>query len=193
MLLASLERKPLRHKVLDFDIENRPLSYLGADFTTSEPTAIGWGWCHEDTVSVRLLTTDPRSLYHMLVDFVEMWDEADMVTGHYILRHDIPILNGSLIEHNLPPLKSKLVEDTKVHLQGFKGLSKSQENLSDMFGVDAPKVQMNTPKWREANRLTQAGLDLTEQRVVGDVIQHRKLRQVLRNAGLLSPPVLYCP
>jgi hypothetical protein len=29
---------------LDFDIENRPLTYLGSDFTTAEVTAIAWAW-----------------------------------------------------------------------------------------------------------------------------------------------------
>jgi hypothetical protein len=31
-------------RVLDFDIENRPLTYLGSDFTTAEVTAIAWAW-----------------------------------------------------------------------------------------------------------------------------------------------------
>ena len=34
----GVSARPLR--VLDFDIENRPLSYLGSDFTTAEVTAI---------------------------------------------------------------------------------------------------------------------------------------------------------
>jgi hypothetical protein len=62
-----------------------------------------------------------------------------------------------------------------------------------MMGLSAPKVQMNTPKWREANRLTPAGLKLTEQRVTGDVLQHMALRDALVDRGLLSEPKVWRP
>jgi hypothetical protein len=46
--------RPLR--VLDFDIENRPLTYLGSDFTTAEVTAIAWAWTDQpEAVTVYLL------------------------------------------------------------------------------------------------------------------------------------------
>ena len=67
------------------------------------------------------------SMLDMLVGFRKMYDEADMVTGHYILRHDLPILNSAYIENGLPPLDAKLVQDTKVHLLNWKDLPKTQE------------------------------------------------------------------
>lgn len=175
-------------RVLDFDTENRPLSYLGSDFTTSDVTAIAAGFTPDD-VKVWTLTKDDRSRFRMLKGFAEMFAKADIVTGHYILHHDLPILNGAMIEAGLPPLPPKLAHDTKVHLIGFKGISKSQENLAETFGLDAPKVQMNTPKWREANRLSKDGVELSVERVRGDVIQHIELRNALLERGLLKPPV----
>jgi hypothetical protein len=77
-------------------------------------------------------------------------------------------------------------EDTKNDLIGFKGISKSQENLAAMFGLEAEKIQMNQVKWRDANRLTRSGLTLTEKRVVGDIYQHEQLRLALRERGLLK-------
>src|SRR5688572_19943992 len=73
--------RPMR--VLDFDIENRPLSYLGSDFTTAEVTAIAWAWCDrpEDVTCVLLGEMDPIA---MLQQFVAAYTQADMVTGHYI-------------------------------------------------------------------------------------------------------------
>lgn len=177
-------------RILDFDIENRPLSYLGMDYTTAEITAIGWGWITPDVLDgpFSVTLTKKNTTYSLLRTFVRQWEQADVVTGHYILGHDIPIINGALTEVGLPVLSDKLVQDTKVHLVKLKGISKSQENLAGMLGLDAPKVQMDTTKWREANRLTPEGIALTRERVEGDIVQHVELRDRLIAEGLLKPP-----
>jgi len=177
-------------RVLDFDIENRPLSYLGSDFTTAEVTAIAWAWCDApQDVTVYLL--GEHDLADILTKFVEAYTAADMVTGHYIIGHDLPMVNGALMECGMPPLHDRLVQDTKVHLITAKGISKSQESLGAMFRLDAPKVQMNQSKWRAANRLTPAGLAEVRERVVGDVRQHMQLRQTLLDKQLLRAPSVW--
>lgn len=183
-----------RLRILSWDIENRPLSYLGQDFTTSDVTAVGACWADDPkSLQVWAQTKDDRSRRTMLKNFRALYDQADIVTGHFILGHDLPIVNGALIEEGLEPLGPKMVSDTKVHLIGFKGISKSQENLAETLGLDAPKVQMNTPKWRRANRLTRAGVNLSVERVSGDVIQHMELRKALVERGLLKPPTCWRP
>jgi hypothetical protein len=178
--------------ILDFDIENRPLSYLGNDFTTSEVTAIAAGWFpFQETVESRLL--GQTELPDILSWFRELWEEADMVTGHYILRHDIPIIQGMLLEFGMRRLEPKMVSDTKVHLKRASGLSVSQENLAYMFEIESPKVGMNTPMWREANRLTPEGIELTRARVEGDVKQHMALRAALLARNLLASPTMLNP
>ena len=177
-------------RVLDFDIENRPLSYLGSDFTTAEVTAIAWAWADQpQDVTVCLL--GEHDLTDILRRFVAAFDAADLVTGHFILGHDLPMIQGALMECGLPPLTDKMVQDTKVHLLSAKGISKSQESLGAMFQLDAPKVSMNQSKWRAANRLTLEGLREVRERVVGDVRQHIELRRVLLERGLLGPPRLW--
>ena len=185
--LLTVRHRPMR--VLDFDIENRPLSYLGSDFTTAEVTAIAWAWTDTPDVVVRLLGETP--LEDILREFVGAYNAADLVTGHFIRGHDLPMVNGALMECGLPPLEDKLVQDTKVHLMRAKGISKSQESLGAMFHLDAPKVSMNQSKWRAANRLTPEGLAEVRQRVVGDVRQHMELRRVLLERGLLAPPKMW--
>jgi hypothetical protein len=182
-----VKQRPMR--VLDFDIENRPLSYLGSDFTTAEVTAIAWAWTDAEDVTVRLLGETP--LLDILREFVDAYNSADMVTGHFIVGHDLPMVNGALMECGLPPLADKLVQDTKVHLMRAKGISKSQESLGAMFHLDAPKVSMNQSKWRAANRLTPEGLKEVRERVVGDVRQHMELRRVLLDRGMLAPPKMW--
>lgn len=180
--------RPLR--VLDFDIENRPLSYLGSDFTTAEVTAIAWAWtdCPSE-VTVHLLgDTDLPSI---LKAFAKVYSEADIVTGHYIRGHDLPMLNGAMMEFALPTLGNKLSQDTKLDLMRSKGLSLSQESLGAMFRLDHQKVQMNQIKWRTANRLTPAGLAEVRKRVVGDVQEHIELRQRLLDLGYLRGPQMW--
>lgn len=182
-----LRTRPMR--VLDFDIENRPLSYLGSDFTTAEVTAIAWAWTDSPDVTVFLL--GEHELRDILARFVEVYRQADMVTGHYILGHDLGMINGALMECRMPSLEDKMVCDTKVHLIRSKGISLSQESLGAMFRLDQQKIHMNQSKWRAANRLTPEGLAEVQQRVVGDVRQHIALRRELMACGYLTPPRLW--
>jgi hypothetical protein len=179
--------------ILDIDLENRPLSYLGQDYTTAEITAIACCW-HGRPERMRCWLLGRDTPIGMLEGFREYYDQADMVTGHYIRMHDLPIINGAMIEHGLPPLMEKLTCDTKLDLvKKGQSFSASQENLAAMFGITAPKVHMNTPMWREANRLTPEGLRLTKERVTGDVLQHMALREVLVERGLLGDPKVWKP
>jgi hypothetical protein len=183
-----VRHRPMR--VLDFDIENRPLSYLGSDFTTAEVTAISWAWTDTpQDVSVFLL--GEVDVPTILRAFLAAYEQADMVTGHYIRGHDLPMLNGALMECRMAPLPDKLVQDTKIDLMRSKGISLSQESLGAMFRLDHAKVVMNQIKWRAANRLTPEGLAEVRQRVMGDVRQHIALRRELLELGYLAPPTMW--
>lgn len=178
-------------KVLDFDLENRPLTYLGSDFTTAEVTAIAAGWTDQKRVYCWAL--GECSTEEMLTGFREMFDKADVVTGHYIRKHDLPILNGALLEAGLPTLGAKLTSDTKLDLVKRKDISAGQEALAGMYGLWAHKHHMSQPQWREANRLTPAGIKQTRKRVIDDVRQHKQLRARLIEAGALKPPRRWVP
>jgi hypothetical protein len=165
------------------------------DFTTSEVTAIAASFGPDEPVYCWLLDLNPGALrasaIAMLTSFRAMWDQADIVTGHYILKHDIPIINGAMAEYGLPTLSPKDVSDTKIHLVKASGVSKSQESLAAMLGVHAPKVGMSQRDWRDANRGF-APEKVTE-RVVGDVRQHQELRRSLISQGMLRAPKLWRP
>lgn len=179
-------------RILDFDIENRPLAYLGQDYTTAEITAIAACFTDEPkSMRCWLLGDAPPEV--MLTGFRQMYDAADLVTGHYIREHDLPVISGALMELGLPPLDQKMTSDTKLDLIAHKYLSASQENLAAMLGVSKAKMSMNNAEWREANRLTPRGWKLTYRRATGDVIQHMALRKVLVERGLLGPARVWRP
>lgn len=173
-------------KILDFDTENRPLTYIGHDFTTSDLTAIACSWGPRQ-MSCWLLGRDDQET--MLRHFVRFYDEADIVTGHYIRKHDLPIINGALSEYGLPALQPKLTIDTHGDLKSIQGISKSQESLAGMLAIDEPKIGMSQTAWRAANRLQR--IDLAAQRVIADVRQHQALRLKLSELGWLNPPQMW--
>lgn len=179
-------------KVLDFDIENRPLSYWVADRPTAEITAIASCWVDDiESMEVGLLGRDEPE--EMLVNFVNRYNEADIVTGHYIRRHDLPIINGALLEYGMPQLEPKMTSDTKLDMFKKADIPATQEFLSDLFGLPISKVRMGQTDWREANRLTDRGLEATYKRASGDVYQHMLLRQRMLSLNLLKAPKMWHP
>ena len=204
--------KPRPLVILDFDCECRPLHWYGGDWVSKEITAIAWAVVNPrrpdkakgkvrcvllgEPISDEDLTwapyIDPESetwtVPMMLEAFVEAYNAADMVTGHFIRGFDLPLVNGALLENGMPPLGPKLAHDTKGDLIRFQGLSKSQENLGGMLGLRHPKVQMNQTTWRAANQLLPEGIELARKRVVGDVRQHIEMRAVLIEREMLNPP-----
>lgn len=194
-------------RVLHFDIENRPLSYW-CDRPSAEVTAIAWSWAGESRVHCWLLDKDgSRCTSGGITSFLAAYMDADIITGHYIRKHDLPIINGMLIEEvvcsftdgkrkfslGMKCLPPKLTSDTRLDLPKLKDLPVSQEALGEYLGVKAPKVHMTQPAWRDANRLTDSGLAKTYKRCVSDVIQHKGIRAELIKRGLLRGPRTWRP
>lgn len=181
---VRIAMRPMR--VLDFDVECRPLHFYG-DYVSKEITAIAWAWTDApEAVTCRLL--GECELQDMLRDFVGVYNQADMVTGHFIRGFDLPLINGALTEFQMPVLGDKLAQDTKLDLTRRHGMSGSQENLGATLGLEHPKVQMDQAKWRKANRLTREGLEEVRKRVIGDVQQHIEMRETLLRLGYLAAP-----
>lgn len=178
--------------VLDFDCEARPLSWIGQDYVTKEPTAIAAKFIGRKGAP-RVKALGEVSMEEMLTWFVGLYDEADMVTGHFIRAFDLPLLNGALEEYGLPALTEKLTQDTKADLLRRHGMSNSQESLGAELGLKHPKVQMTQDDWRRANRLTPDGIRRTKKRAAGDVAQHIELRAELLKRKRLGAPVLWKP
>jgi hypothetical protein len=185
-------------RVLDFDVECRPLAWYGGDFVTKQPTAIAWKFVGEKGgVQVEQIGLSDRSSLvlfeeaEMLEAFRSAYDQADMVTGHFIRGFDLPLLNGALDRLGLPPLGPKHSQDTKYDYMSAQGISKSMENLGGMYELKHPKVQMNTATWAAGNMLLPEGLVLTRKRVVGDVKEHIELRAEMLRRGVLGPGNVY--
>lgn len=199
-------------RILDFDIENRPLSYWLPDRPTAEITSIASMWSGDpDSMQVLLLGSlcqhpgCTKEYHHgmsaedMLTTFYERYLQADIVTGHYIRKHDLPIINGALMEHGLPTLPARMSIDTKLDMLKKADIPATQEFLLEMldvrdtYGKPFRKFHMTQSDWREANRLTPAGLTKTTDRVSSDVYAHDALRKRMQELGMLRAPSLWKP
>lgn len=181
-------------RVLDFDVECRPLAWYGGDWVTKQPTAIAWKFVGEKgPVSVAWIGQSDRSSkvleeeHEMLEAFRVAYDAADVVTGHYIRGFDLPLLNGALDRLGLAPLGPKWSQCTKEDYMTAQGISKSMENLGAMYELKHPKVTMNTATWAAGNMLLPHGIELTRKRVVGDVKEHMELRAAMLGRGTVGP------
>lgn len=184
-------------RILDFDVEARPLGWIGGDYVHKETTAIAWVWVDGDVgyedVEVAMLTKRDRDPARILRAFRQAYDKADIVTGHYIRGFDLPLLNAMMEEFDLGPLSPKMSHDTKLDRLKTHGKSSSQENLGAEYGLNAPKIKMTTADWRLANRLDPRGLEKVRERVVGDVLQHVQLRAEMLRRGHLGKPRIWDP
>jgi hypothetical protein len=184
-------------RILDFDIENRPLSYWVPDRPTADITSIASMW-RGDHDSIEVLLLGELTTEEMLARFVERYDQADIVTGHYIRRHDLPIINGQLYDLDLPLLRPKLTCDTKLDMNFRKAdIPATQEFLLELLnpqcplGIKLEKVHMSQRDWREANRLTAKGLEATRRRVSTDVHAHSHMREDMLERGWLRAPTTW--
>lgn len=187
-------------RLLDWDIENRPLSYWQPDRPTAEITAIAYMWIvngvpQHDTLTALLL--GEMEYVDMLTTFRKELVRADMSTGHYMRRHDLPILNGALYETGLPLLPDILVSDTKLDMFTKADVPATQEWLTETLqpvcpkGIPLEKFHMTQSSWREANRLTKKGLELTRRRVTSDVHTHAHIREGMLDRGWLGEPKVW--
>lgn len=181
-------------RILDFDIETRKIGFhTGGEFGPDgcEPVTIAASWVGSRDIMVWL--QPDLTLPEMLAEFVAAYNQADIVTGHYIRKFDLPVINGALFEHGLPLLGAKRAVDTKGDLVAFQGLSKSQENLAGTLEIPEAKYHMSDYKWRRSSRLTAAGVEETRKRASCDVRQHKALRLALLACGALRPPRMWTP
>jgi hypothetical protein len=103
----------------------------------------------------------------------------------------LPIINGALLEHNMSPLKPKLICDTKLGLASIKDFLKSEESIGDVFRTTYEKTHMSQEDWREANRLHR--IEAAQRRVTNDVRQHQEMRLHLIKLGMLTSPKEWKP
>lgn len=158
-------------------------------------TAVAWSWLDEKAVHVRTLVDYAKSLdtflqvmftgcRPMLEEFVEVYNTADIVTGHNISRFDVPALNTELLRLGLAPLRDIPRIDTMRLVAKTKGYKKGQDVMSVVYKLPAEKKALNWAEWQQA--YAEPGWPVVRERVGGDVVQHKQLLRKLMQMGYVS-------
>jgi len=185
---VKTELRPLR--ILDFDIETVATGFGDPQWVPQKVTAIAWSWIGSDKVEVRIDLLEDLDDQDMVGDFLEAYNEADMVTGHNLLRFDLPVLNGECFRRKLRPMKGVLVQDT-MRFSKTKGVKKGQDNLGGMLEVPNPKMPLSWWEWQMAYE--EKGWKTVVDRVKSDVLSHKLMRQEMIDLGWLKPPIHWSP
>ena len=171
-------------KVLDFDIETVAAGFADPQWVPQKVTVIAWSWIDSEKVEVR---TRLKSVEKMLYDFLQEYEDADMVTGHNLLRFDLPVLNSEYLRHGYWSLGPKLVQDT-MRIVKTKGFKKGQDNIGKLLRLPLDKMPLTWQEWQDAYE--EKDWATVKERAASDVLQHKLMRaEMLERGWFLSPRV----
>ncbi len=178
-------------RILDFDMESVAVGFADPAWVPQKITCVAWGWTDEERVEVRTCGVFgiyglPQLRSRMLEPLLAAIDEATMVTGHNLFRHDLPLLRSECWRLGLDPPKSILVQDT-IKLGKHKGFKKGQDNLEALYKTDEQKLQLNWQEWDDAYQ--EVGWPTVRARCRSDVVGHRQLRRKLEAEGKLGSAI----
>jgi len=195
--LSKLEAVPPETltKILDFDLETVAAGFADPEWVPQKITCVAWSWVGSEEVVSRIATSEglfrrPERRRKMLIPLLEAIAEAEMLTGHNIIRFDLPVLNAECMRLGLPILEATLVQDT-IRLRRTKGFKKGQDNLVALTGVPIPKLSLSWQEWQLAYE--EKGWATVVERCVTDVKGHKLMRQELLDRGWLKEPVKWRP
>jgi len=192
--VITVEERPLR--ILDFDLETIAAGFADPEWVPQKITCVAWSWIGSDEVRVetcggsRGLYEEPQQRRNMLSLFLRDFAQADMVTGHNLLRFDLPVLNADLMRLNLPPIGPVLVQDT-MRLPRSKGFKKGQDNLAGLLETYERKLALDWQQWEEA--YAQPGWPTVMDRCRSDVVMHKEMRALMLQRGILKAPRVWYP
>lgn len=192
----KIQRTSRKLKTLDFDCETIAAGFADPNWVPQKITCIAWSWVGSDEVRVETcggsagLYEKPLQRAKMLGKFLEDFSRADMVTGHNLIRFDLPVVNSECMRLGLKPLKPIRVHDT-MRIMKSKGFKKGQDNLAGLIQTYTRKQSMDWQQWEDA--YAEPGWPVVMSRARSDVVMHKEMRLGMIANGWLKPPTVWRP
>ena len=176
-------------RILDFDIETLAAGYADPSWVPDKITCISASWIGED--KVHTWVTGQKDYWSragrartVLQPFYELLREADVLTGHNIVRFDLRVFNAEAMRCGVEPIRRIFVEDTMRILKA-KGYKKGLDNIAVELGVDGRKKAMSWAEWDLAYE-DPTWAEVIE-RCESDVRLHKMIRVEMHRRGWLKP------
>lgn len=180
-------------RILDFDVETVAAGFADPAWVPQKITCVAWSWIGEDDVQSRVcgptgLFGNPKLRAGMLAPLLEQIAQADLVTGHNLIRFDLPVINAECMRLGLEPIRGVWVQDTMRVLRS-KGFKKGQDNLGALYGIEREKLHLDWQHWQDA--YDERGWGLIRERAETDVLMHKDLREEMIRARHLRAPIYW--
>jgi DNA polymerase elongation subunit (family B) len=173
-------------KVLDFDIEALAAGYADPAWVPDKITCIAWSFVGSD--KVESVISDKEGFFsrkrraEMLKPFLAAAAEADVLTGHNIVRYDLPVIQAECMRVGIDPIGPFRVQDT-IRMRKTKGFKKGQDNIGRLLDSLQQKEAMDWEAWDQAYE--EDGWAKVVSRCKTDVIQHKQIREEMIARGWL--------
>lgn len=182
-------------RILDWDCETIAAGFADPDWVPQKITCVAWSWVGSDEIHSRISTSEglfsrPERRAKMLEPLLEAITEADMITGHNLIRFDLPVLNAECLRLGFPSLPGLLVQDT-MRIVRTKGFKKGQDNISHLIDVPINKLSLSWQQWQKAYE--EKGWATVVERCKSDVAGHKLMRKEMLDRGWLRAPVRWTP
>lgn len=178
-------------RILDFDVETVAAGFADPQWVPQKITCVAWSWVGSDKVESRIcgpngLFGDSTLRADMLRPMLAAIAEADMVTGHNLLRFDLPVVNAECMRLGIEPIRSVLVQDT-IRLLRSKGFKKGQDNIGEMLQLRNKKMSLSWQGWQDA--YDEEGWRNIIARAESDVVMHKEMRLRMIERNILRKPI----
>lgn len=193
LVLPPQKTESRTRRILDFDIETVAAGFADPDWVPQKITCVAWSWVDSDFVESRIcgpegIFGDPSARARMLQPLLDEIAQADIVTGHNLIRFDIPIVNSECMRLGFDPIREVKVQDT-MRVFRSKGFKKGQDNLGRLFKIQNEKLALDWQAWQDA--YDEPDWETIRERAESDVLMHKELREEMLRRDILKPPVVW--
>lgn len=134
-------------KVLSFDLESCGPNALRSDLGIV--IVFGFKWLHEKRANVFTLTKgalrnfDDRNL---LIEASKLFEQADLLVGHFASVFDRRFIQGRLLINELPPIPPTKLRDTCLIARSVANFSSNRlKHLAKILNLKHQKLENNWP------------------------------------------------
>jgi len=196
MTHVQRRERQARPKVLLFDIETAGVSARHADL--GFVLMVGYKWTHEPKACCLTIKQHDLARFNdrrLLIEASKLFEEADLIVGHFASIFDRRFINGRLLINHLPPLPATKIRDTCLIMRSVAKFSSYRlKHLAKVLKLRHQKLENDWPNaWFQVMRGNMAVLAELAEYCIGDVLALEDLYNALKAFDAAHPRIWIDP